>query len=319
MNEPAAQPIDIEEQRRWLQDHKAETGLSWKQLGGRLNISHSTLSLFAGNNYNAPGDKIAEIIFRYRQTLTSQAALRAEAPEIPGYFETETSGKLIFLLHWAQRGRIVTAAMGAGIGKTKTARHFQACNSNVFLATCSPSSSGLYNMQHKVLRSMGDLDAGGNMHTLTERVLRKIRNLDLPLLIVDEAQHLTERAIEEMRHWHDETGIGIALFGNEEVQQRIDGGSRSAAFAQIFSRVSMRLVRSFPLAADVEAVLDAWRVRDPKVSAFVHQIARKPGALRGVTFTLELATMLAMDEHAELALHHVEDAWAQLSSRTGAA
>lgn len=315
MNDPSAQPIDVEEQRRWIQDHKAESGLSWKLLGGRLNISHSTLSLFAGNNYNAPGDKIAETIFRYRQTLTSQAALRAEAPEIPTYFPTETSNKLIFLLHWAQRGRIVTAALGAGLGKTTTAKHFQACNANVFMATCSPSSSGLYNMQHKVLRAMGDLDAGGNMHLLTERVLRKTRNLDLPLLIIDEAQHLTERAIEEIRHWHDETGIGVALFGNEEVQQRIDGGSRSAAFAQIFSRVSMRLVRSFPLDADVEAVLEAWRVHDQRVSAFIHQIARKPGGLRGATFTLELAMMLAMDEQAELSLSHVEDAWAQLSSR----
>jgi DNA transposition AAA+ family ATPase len=149
--------------------------------------------------------------------------------------------------------------------------------------------------------------------------MERVRHLQNPLLIIDEAQHLTVKSIEEIRSWHDATGIGIALFGNESVQQQLDGGMRSAAFAQIFSRVSLKIVRSFPLAADVDAMLEAWDVHDDKVRDEMHRIAQVPGALRGATFALELAHMLASGQGETLDLRHVQDAWAQLSSRTVAA
>ena len=110
--------------------------------------------------------------------------------------------------------------------------------------------------------------------------------------------------------------MGIALLGNEQVQQKIDGGSRAAAFAQLFSRVAQSIVRSRPLPDDVDVLLDAWGIMDPAIAREIHRIAQLPGALRGVTFTLELAKMLAISEHAELNVKHVQDAWAQLSRRT---
>ncbi|MBD3728736.1 MAG: AAA family ATPase [Sphingomonadales bacterium] len=315
MNDPAAQPVDIEEQRQWLIDHKASSGASWGTLAKRLNIALGTLSQFGSQRGYAGNEQaLADKIFRYRQTLAAQKSLRVEAPEIPGYFETETSAQLIHMLHWAQRGRIVTAAMGAGLGKSTTAKHFQACNSNVFMATMTPSTSGMFGMQRAVLRALGMMNCTGMTQVLSERVIKLVSDLDSPLLIVDEAQHLSERALEEMRSWHDQTGLGIALFGNESVQQRLEG-NRSAVYAQLFSRQSLKLVRSMPLTADIDALIDAWRVRDEAACNFVHQIAKKPGALRGATFTIELASMLAMASHEELAVEHLQDAWAQLSAR----
>ena len=176
--------------------------------------------------------------------LASQAAIKLRAVEIPEYFETETSTDLINLLQWAQRGRIVLGALGPGMSKSITARHYMACNTNVFLITISPATSGLRSMEKAVLTALGDRATSGNMEALSKAVKDRVRHLNKALLVFDEAQHLTVASIEEIRHWHDETGIGIALFGNETVQQRLDGGTRAAAFAQIFSRISMKLVRS---------------------------------------------------------------------------
>lgn len=316
MHDPKSQPIDIDEQREWLKEHKDDTGLSWTDLSGRIGIAKSTLSLFVHNKYGAPGDTIAAAVYRYRQTLASQAAINLKSVEIPEYFPTETSGDLINLLQWAQRGRIVLGALGPGLSKTITSRYYQACNTNVFLTTISPATAGIRSMQHAVLIALGDRSASGNMEALSKAVKDRVRHLNKPLLILDEAQHLTVASIEEIRHWHDETGLGIALFGNETVQQRLDGGNRSAAFAQIFSRVSMKLVRSKPLTGDVEAMLDAWNIHDEKVAKEIHRIAQLPGALRGVTFTLELASMLALSANEDLSIGHVQDAWTQLSRRT---
>ncbi|MGG9078532.1 hypothetical protein ACQ9A0_26335, partial [Escherichia coli] len=112
----------------------------------------------------------------------------------------------------------------------------------------------------------------------------------------DEAQHLSQKAIEEIRSWNDEKQLGIALFGNISVMQRIEGGGRDDAFAQIYSRLSLRIVRPLPLHADATALGEAWGVHDEATLAFLVKIAMVPGGLRGATFALELAAMLASSE-----------------------
>ena len=321
MNDPKDQPIAIEEQRAWLAEHKQATGLSWKQLAGRIGVNHSTLSLFVGNNYNAPGDKIADAVFRYRQTLASQAALKGDVPEIPTYYETPTSLKLLHLLSWAQRGRIVVGALSPGLGKTIAAKHYTACNANVFMVTITPATSKLNSMMNAVMPALGRPGAVHyyRTHALSRMIVDTVKSLGNPLLIVDEAQHLDERAIEEIRSWHDAVGLGIAFLGNAGLLQTLEGGARQIARAQLFSRISLPFEAIRPQVADVEAMLDAWRIRDPKICDFVHTIAMKPGALRGATFALELAFMIASSLREDLALGHVQDAWAQLSRRPVAA
>jgi len=321
MNDPKSQPIDVEEQRAWLEEFKRDSGLPWSQIAGRLgpDFKSSTISLFVTGKYAGRLDWIAEAIFRFRQTLVAQAAIRAEGPEIPGYFPTETSDRLIRLLHYAQRGRITVGALAAGISKTTVAHYFQACNSNVFVITVFPSTSGIFGMLKAVLKSLGVPNAAGSPEVLSNQVMDRVRNLANPLLVFDEAQHLTVRAIEEIRGWYDLTGVGICLLGNKSLLQQLEGGNRSDAFAQIFSRVSLRVVKLRPTTADVDALLEAWRIHDEKIAAEIHRIAQLPGALRSATWTLELAHMIAAGGKEELTVGDVQDAWAQLSSRSVAA
>lgn len=321
MNDPAKHPIDVVEQRDWLRDHKEGNGLSWSQLANRMDIPQGTLSQFGGESgYKGDNAKVAEKIYRYRQLLVSQAEILVEAPEVPAYFETATSRQLINMLTWAQRGRIVVAALAAGCSKTTTAEHFQACSSNVFMTTMSPSTAGVNNMQIEVLEALGEKDPVGTPQKLSRRIKERVKDMASPLIIIDEAQHLSEKAIEEIRSWHDATGVGIALFGNIGVMQRLEGGSRKAAFAQLFSRVSLRMVRNAPLTGDCDALSVAWGLEeDVKASELIRMIGRKPGGLRGATMALELGSMIASSEGKALNVGHIQDAWAQLSARTVAA
>lgn len=321
MNDPKNQPIDIEEQRQWINEHKASLGpsCSWKILAARLNMKASTLSLFAGGNYNAPGDKIAEAIFRYRQTLSVQASLIGEVPEIPPYFETYTSKQILYAMGWAQRGRMAAVAASPGLGKTMSAEHYRACNANVFLFTASPVSASLTGMLHEVLRAVGVPAVSGTPQTISRMIRDRVRDLGQPLLVVDEAQHLTERGLDELRSMHDDTGLGVALLGNAGLLQTLEGGSRSIARAQLFSRISLKMPLLRPFSGDVESLLEAWRITDPKISEQIHSIAQQPGALREATFTLEMAHMIAASTKVPLAAEHVQDAWAQRTARSAAA
>lgn len=317
MNDPSTNPIDVEAQRAWLIDHRQSTGMSWSELAKRTDIPQGTLSQFGSERgYAGDESKVADKIYRYRQLLASQAAIAIEVPEAPGYFETQTSKQLTQLLTFAQRGRIVVGAMGPGLGKTMTASHFKACSGNVFLSTMSPSTAGVNNMQIEVLESLGERDPVGTPQKLTRQIRDRVKNLEKPLLILDEAQHLSEKSIEEIRGWHDAVGVGIALLGNESVLQRLEGGSRRAAFAQLYSRVGLRLVRSLPLLGDVDAMAQAWRIYDDQVIAYLRKICMTPGGLRGGTMALELASMIAASEGVVLTVDHLQDAWAQLASRS---
>jgi DNA transposition AAA+ family ATPase len=319
MNDPSTQPIDVEEQRLWLIEHKNSTGLAWKQLGGRLGVNPTSLSLWAGGNYNAPGSKFAEAVFRHRQMLASQASIKVDLPDIPNYFETETSQRLIYLLSWAQRGRMAAAAMSPGLGKTITAEHYKACNSNVFIITVQPATSSVLGMMSAVARAIGITHPFSRKHDVSHLIAKALGSMGNPLLIVDEAQHAKFETLDQLRSWHDAVGVGVALLGNAGLLQTLEGQSRSVSHAQLFSRISFKLSRLHPLAEDIEAMLEAWRITDPKVSEFVKAIAGKPGGLRGATFTLELAHMIAASTGEDLAVTHLQDAWTQLSTRPVAA
>lgn len=318
MNNPSEQAIDIAEQREWLMAHKHSTGASWTDLSKRINLPYSTLSQFGSATYGGDNQRLADAIYRFRQHLASQAQVAAEAPVRPGYFETETSRQLCNMLRFAQAGRIVVAAMGAGTSKTSSAEHYAACFPHVYVVTLCPSSSGVANMQSETLAAMGEPDAVGTPQKLSRRIRDKVKDKGA-LIIFDEAQHASEKAIEEIRSWHDATGVGIALFGNVSVLQRLEGGNRASAYAQLYSRVSLRLTRLVPTPGDIEAFVDAWEIHAEQARLFLRRIGTLPGGLRGATFVVELAHMIAHASNDVIGADHLQDAWAQLSSRPVAA
>lgn len=318
MNNPENQPIDVGSTREWLMDHKKQTGMSWTELARPTGIPSGTLSQFGAGSYKGDNQRIADQIFRYQQQRASQAAFQVTAPEIPSYFASPTSQEIITILSYGQRGRIVAIATGAGMGKTKTIDHYRESIANVWKATMRPSSSGVMNMQLAVLKALGKPDAVGAPNKLTDLIVEKVRDSG-GLIVLDEAQHLSEKSIEEIRSWHDETGIGIALAGNIKVMSRLEGGSRSQAFAQLYSRLGMRLIRALPLQGDADALCDAWRIEDEAIFRAIREICQKPGGLRSATHVLELAHMIAASEQSLMTVAHVRDCWAQLSTRQIAA
>lgn len=315
MNNPENQLIDIEEMREWLKDHKQTTGLSWTDLGKRVGIASGTISQFGGaKGYAGDERKLAEATYRYRQSLTIQSQLSVEAPTVPGYFETPTSRQITSLYSWALRGRMVAIATGPGVGKTMTARNYRDAVSNVFVATLSPSSAGVNTMQQAVLRSMGERDAKGTPLALSQRIIDRLRDSG-GLLIIDEAQHASEKAIEEIRSWYDAINVGIVLQGNMQTIARLEGGSRSAAFAQLYSRVSMRMVRPLPAPGDATALCEAWEIHDEACVRFIETVSQKPGGLRSCTMVIELGMMFSRGDARGLSLGDLQDAWAQLATR----
>jgi DNA transposition AAA+ family ATPase len=199
------------------------------------------------------------------------------------FIETPTSEKIASALSYAQvYGDMVCIYGGAGVGKTRTIAHVARTYRNVFVASMTPASAGLVSALEVVAEAVGAPEVGGGARRLSRAIRAQLMVAPQALLIIDEAQHLSLSAIEELRSIHDATDCGLALVGNETVYTRLTGGSRAAHFAQIFSRIGMRLFVAAPQPGDVRALAASWGVKNADAVALLEQVAARPGALRGV-------------------------------------
>lgn len=317
MNNAENFPVIVEEQRDWLNAHKAATGHSWTVLGARVGIPNGTLSVFSGGNYAGRNDNIARAIFKYRQTLESQAQVSTGIPDAPGYFETRTSRGIMGLLTWAHRGRMTLAATGPGTGKTVTIEEYRASASNVWIATMEESTKRPSAMTHVVLRALGVPAKGAWGAAALSQIVKEFVVGKRGLLVVDEANHLDTASLEQIRAWHDATGVGVCLLGNEELMMRIEGGQRRDAFARLNSRIAQRTLQHSPFAEDVEAFCDAWQIADAGMRDFLKRIALTPasGGLRECQQLIEQASILALEDEQPLTLGALRDAQSTRATR----
>lgn len=316
MNNPDNTAIDIDEQREWINAEKARRGLSWSALADLAGLPAGTLSTFATGSYQGRQDRVARDIFKYRQLIESQAERAVGLIERPDYFETETSRRLHGLMVIAHSGRITLGATGPGTGKTITVENYAASVSNVWVATMEPSTKTLTAMILSVLRAIGARATGGSKDQLSQQVIDLTR-FKHGLLIVDEANNLSLEQLEQIRAWHDRTGVGICFFGNEELDQRIQSGAHRHAFGRLNSRIASRHIQNVPTQADVEVFCDAYRLDDSASRQLLRNIALTPGAggLRECRQIVEQASLLASDDNRPLSFGDLRDAQSTRATR----
>lgn len=316
MNHPDNTPIDAKEMREWMIAYKEQAGLSWAHLAAKSGIPSGTLSPFCLGSYAGNKDRIAREIFKFKQMLETTADRADGVPVEPGFFSTPTAERLRGLLVIAQMGRITLGATGPGTGKTMIMKEYQASVTNCWTATMSPTTKTLSAMMFEVMRAIGMIAKGGWNRQLSHQIVERIGSRR-GLLVIDEANHLELDAIEEIRAWHDRTGVGICLLGNEELIQRIENGPRRDAFARLNSRIAQRHVQNLPLAGDVEAFCDAWGIVDPAMRNFLERVALTPGAggLRECRQIVESAAMLAMADERAVSFSDLKDAQSTRATR----
>lgn len=303
-----------EEVRVRLLSLKEETGFSWTVLAQKSGVPSGTLSGFGGGKYQGDVLRVASDVRRFLDGRASLALRQPDVLKAPGFLPLPTSMEIMGVLEWAQMGEVVAIACAPGTSKTATLEEYRDRNPNVWLATMSPSTSGVQPMQMAVLEAMGDGEGKGSPQQLSRRIMKIAANSD-GLIAIDEAQELSEKAIDEIRSWHDKVGIGIALVGDERVIGRL-GGHKRGELARLQSRISMRHIQAHPKMADADMLIEGWGVTEPASVKFLRALSTKPGGLRGIAKTIKLAGLMARGEGRALSLSDLQLAWAQRNTET---
>jgi DNA transposition AAA+ family ATPase len=278
---------DLKKACRVLQDE----GLTFVAQAKEAGIAYGSFTNWIAGTYAADTTRIMGQVSQWLAARVERAAVVASIPTAPPYVDTPTARRITSLFTFAQSSPdIVVVAAGPGVGKTTAATEYQRTGANVFLVTARTSLKGAHNILLEIAIVLGVEERLGSR--LNRAIGTKLKGRRA-LIIVDEAQHLSPEALDEVRSLHDLWDCGIALIGAPSVYTKIEGKSRDGNLAQLFSRIGMRMTQARPRPEDVTALAGAWGIVDPKVMRLVQKIAARPGALRVLTKTLKLASIVA--------------------------
>ena len=319
--ERAISDDQVQEVRQRCKTVLAEQGISRPEAAREANIHYATFSAFLNGTYAGRNDRVAADVLKWMEARQAQEASRAALPVAPRFVATPTADAITAVLQHARAAADMVVISGPpGIGKTSAVCAYTRRTPNVWKIVGNPLLRSPRAAMEDLARVAGLMNERGlaNVHRALVHRMRGTSGL----VIVDEANHFSSDALDQLRSLHDEAEIGLALVGNATVFNRLEGGgNRQAEFAQLFSRVGMRLTslkdHRARLGGDIDAYLDGSDVMDAGARKMLHAIGRKPGALRNVRKTVSLAHMLAGAAREPLGARHVQMAWQRLAETQG--
>lgn len=298
-----------------VQAEIARGGLSQAAAADQMGISGAALSQWLRGVYKGDSNAIADKASGWLASRADRRALRAGLPEPPPWAETPLANRAVAALaHAHLAGDLAVVYGAAGLGKTVAMRRYASLRPNVWTVTASGAACSVAAVLGRVASAMGlRLDSRQRAASAVEAAVIERMSGSGGLLAVDEAQHLPTRSLEELRGLHDASGCGVALVGSDPFWLQLSGGRRPE-FAQLFSRVGMRVRLGRPGSADVAALLDAWGLSGSGLEPAAAAIATRHGALRGLTKALVRAHAIAGGK--ALTEARLRAAWKALAGET---
>lgn len=285
--------------------------LSQASVAREIGISPSALNQWLKGIYPGDNEAIETKLIIWMVGYDERRQAGDAMPVAPAWIETPTAARIVGALSYAQAaGDIAIVYGGAGLGKSTTIRHYQNISLNVWHVTMTPASASVVTALEEICAALGVAESGGAAR-LHRAIVRRVRG-SRGLLAIDEAQHLSMAALDQIRAIHDATDVGVALVGNQEIYARMTGGNRAAYLDRLYSRIGKRLALRASSDEDIQALIAAWNIDDAVSRKTLTDIAHRPGALRTLTKVLRLAGMYALADGKPLSAEFVGRAWREL-------
>lgn len=160
--------------------------------------------------------------------------------------ETENYKTITQLLQDAQEFSNVFAICGeAGSGKTYALRQFTGENKRVYMLQCNEYWNRKMFMQ-ELLTAMGRDCSGYTVGEMMAEVVRGLKKEDRPLIIMDEADKLTDQVMYFFITLYNllEEHCGIVMCATDHLQKRIKRGLKlnKKGYKEIYSRIGRKFV-----------------------------------------------------------------------------
>lgn len=300
--------VDIEEIRNTINFLKSE-GAVISDIARETNITQSRLSQFLSGTYKGNNQKVASALSVW---LENRQAQQNDLPAVPEFIVTPTVREIWAAFQYAQyTGSIVVVHGNPGVSKTTARDQFVATRPNIWTIRASRSRAGVFECLYEIALAVG-VDSPVNRRGALARQIRTRLEKTRGLLIIDEADCLGYEMIEELRILQEDTKIGLVFIGNHNVYKQLTGNHRRGVdFARLFSRIAKRVVIERPRNADINAIADAWGLKDMELE-LINWLAKQPGALHTTFNVLNLASTFALSRRESVNNTHIKAAMKDL-------
>jgi len=208
-------------------------GRASKKLKG---VSPATLSQIVNENWESISDSMWNLVKNQVEISTHVIKVLVNTDNrtlLDGLFNDSQTHSQTFAI-----------ISSAGSGKTATAKNFSLQNENSFYLSCSEYWTKKKFLQ-ELLQNMGR-SASGTVHELMENVLYYLNRTEKPLIIIDEADKLSDSCLYFFISIYNELEgkCGICLVATDFLRKRIIRGLRlqKKGYEEIFSRIGRKFI-----------------------------------------------------------------------------
>ncbi len=293
----------VSSMRQSLAEYISKTEASQSRVAKELGVSKTTLSFFMNGSYTGNNHEIAKSIEQYIHMGAARQAV-AKAPKIcltvRNTVEIEQKARIAHI-----QNSIVLIYGPAGCGKTTALQHYAHTNNGVIYVEADVTTNTPRCILKLILRALGE-DARGSTADIMQYILAKLTSTNR-LLIIDEAQHLTEKSFDTVRAINDKAHIGIVYAGNPSILKRMYG-RQAEEFDQVYSRTiyKCKLSNGFTQ-EDISEIYAGFGI-SKECLKYLYQIAKRKGGLRLMVNQCRIAQNIALSVNEEFSVHHLEEA-----------
>ena len=219
---------------------------------------------------------------------------------------TQTLDDVIMAVSFAEAAGDISLIYGdAGLGKTVSLKQYIKMHPDVIYIELKDCDKSVKGVCEKVLSCIGKLQRGTD-RVLVDAITDYLTSTPR-LIIIDEAQHLSIRALENLRAINDVTESGVVLCGNPTVYDRMHGRGQ-AHFAQLYSRIGIRRHIKEPSLEDITAIFNPYAL-DKESLLYLHELALQRGGIRNCVKVLNIALQFRDNEKEPLSIDHLQSAY----------
>lgn len=248
------------------------------RLANRAGVSNATISQMINGNWSLIKD---EMWRKVQTTLRIDLNWR--------HADTSNYNYLMTLLSGCQeRSLSIGIAYDAGHSKSHTYKQYERLNENVIYVECA--NYWTRKDYARALANAAGIKVNGTYGETIERFLDHLRSLDRPLVIIDQADKLSDSQLDLFMDFYNQTEgyCGFVLSGVPALSKRIDRGVQRdrIGYKETFSRLGSKFITlKRTTLEDVAAVCKANGIDDE--DTIIHIFTESDGDMRRVRRSVE--------------------------------
>ena len=272
-------------------------GLSIAQASREIGdgVSAATLSRWLRGIYDGDVAAVAERIEAWLLTRRAGDALSLAKAGLDKHAETDAATMIDDALSYAHWSKDIVLIHGpSGRGKTRAAERYRATHSGVFYMPATRAMTKMAGLLSCLGEAVGVYPVSVSALNWERAIIARLREGN-SLVILDEAHHLRDGLLDELRCIRDIAGCGLGLIGDNAVLMKV------GRCPQILGRTGIRLNLKHLAAADVSAIAEGPLGRVPTKAELKPLVmaARRKGGLHTLRRVLAEAWKLARAEGRE--------------------